>query len=224
MIEKNCIARITEGDCSDAKTKIMKAGLEEFAVCSLGAARTRVIASRAGVNHAAICYYFGGKKNFYLEIIHQIADFITQYSAEFFNRAEEIYKTRSVEDAHKLIEDFISSRICPETKNNEILRYIILIITREELYQSTEAFDIFFDRVFKPSQDLLQNLVEIASRGEYSGLDAKMVSEMLIGQIHMFNSARAGFMRVNDWSEFGEREVSEIRGMFKKVLSKILNK
>lgn len=69
MIEKNYIAELSKGVCSDAKAKIINAAVEEFALLPFSAARTRQIAEKAGVNHAAISYYFGGKRELYLETV-----------------------------------------------------------------------------------------------------------------------------------------------------------
>lgn len=76
MIEKNYVAELSKGVCLDAKSKIIKAAIEEFAMLSLAAARTRQIAAKAGVNHAAISYYFGGKKELYNETIRQLAEYV----------------------------------------------------------------------------------------------------------------------------------------------------
>ena len=64
MSEKNYIIELSEGRCDDPKAHIFKAALEEFGLCSLAGARTREIAAKANVNHAAISYYFGGKMNY----------------------------------------------------------------------------------------------------------------------------------------------------------------
>lgn len=48
MIEKNYISEIIDGKFSDARAKIINAGLKEFAKNSFGAVRTREIAALAG--------------------------------------------------------------------------------------------------------------------------------------------------------------------------------
>lgn len=110
MIEKNYVAELSKGVCLDAKSKIIKAAIEEFAMLSLAAARTRQIAAKAGVNHAAISYYFGGKKELYNETIRQLAEYVHMYMAEFFARGVEVEKSKSVSAAKKLVSDFVMSR------------------------------------------------------------------------------------------------------------------
>src|SRR5258708_21053856 len=57
----------------DAKQRLIKAGLEIFGTFNLEGATTRQLADRAGVNQAAIPYYFGGKEGLYLAVIeHEV--------------------------------------------------------------------------------------------------------------------------------------------------------
>ena len=224
MINKNYIAEIMEGRVEDAKAKIIKAGLEIFSDSSLKAARTREIAALAGVNHAAISYYFGGKEELYLEIANQIIEFIAAYTKPFFERAEEVYKTKSAKDARELMADFAMSRICPESDMNDTLRHIILVITREELSRRTGAIEVFFEKTFAPSLQMMSKLTEIASEGKYSGEKACIVSEMLIGQIHLFNSARSGLKKINGWESFDHEEIRKVRVTYAELLDKIFNK
>ena len=66
MEEKNYILELCQGRCDDPRARIIKAALEEFGLYSFLGARTREIAAKAGVNHAAISYYFGGKTELWL--------------------------------------------------------------------------------------------------------------------------------------------------------------
>src|SRR5258707_13473772 len=56
----------------DAKQRLIEAGLEIFGIFNLEGATTRQLAQRAGVNQAAIPYYFGGKEGLYLAVIEHV--------------------------------------------------------------------------------------------------------------------------------------------------------
>src|SRR5579864_5114735 len=56
----------------DAKQRLIEAGLEIFGTFNLEGATTRQLADRAGVNQAAIPYYFGGKEGLYLAVIKHV--------------------------------------------------------------------------------------------------------------------------------------------------------
>src|SRR5258707_7074127 len=58
----------------DAKQRLIKAGLEIFGTFNLEGATTRQLAERAGVNQAAIPYYFGGKEGLYLAVIQYMLE------------------------------------------------------------------------------------------------------------------------------------------------------
>lgn len=221
MIEKNYIAELSKGVCSDAKAKIVNAAVEEFALLPFSAARTRQIAEKAGVNHAAISYYFGGKRELYLETVRQLAEFIHMYMAEHLVRGSEIEKSKSAAEAKRLIVDFVMSRVCVDSKTDPLLRRIIMILTREEMYP-TEAFDTIYEKVIYPSITLLEKLVLIC-KPACPPEDAKILAQMLIGQIMLFNSARLGFKRVSGWSSFGEEQYAKIEGVFSRSLEKILS-
>lgn len=222
MIKRNIVAELSEGKCSDAKSKILKSALEEFSMLPLSAVRTRQIASKAGVNHAAISYYFGGKKELYMETVRQISEYIHLYIADFFARASEIKKSKSVEQAEKLIHDFTMSRVCVDSKSNTLFRNIISIIMREEMYP-TEAFDIIYEKVIEPSVAVLVDMLAIASSGKCKGVEAQILAQMILGQVMLFNSTRSGFKRISGWKSFGEKEYAKIDYVQSRVLEKIFS-
>ena len=102
MSEKNYILELSEGRCDDPKARIFKAALEEFGLRSLAGARTREIAAKANVNHAAISYYFGGKNELYMELARQIRDFIKYMNEPYFNRFADVLKSEDPFEAREL--------------------------------------------------------------------------------------------------------------------------
>lgn len=223
MSQTNYIKALIRGESGDdAKSRIFAAALEEFGLNSLAAVRTRAIAKRAGVNHAAISYYFGGKDELYSEIANQIIDFIKIYDSENFVRFESIKKSKSPSDAKVLIKDVLASRVCCDDSSSQILRNIILIIMREEMSNSA-TFEIFFNKAFKPFDTLMCKLVEIASDGKYSGEQAAIVAKMLIGQVHFFNNAYAGIKSSMGWKVFDRAASQKVIEVSSKLVDKIFN-
>ena len=110
MSEKNYILELSEGRCDDPKARIFKAALEEFGLRSLAGARTREIAAKANVNHAAISYYFGGKNELYMELARQIRDFIKYMNEPYFNRFADVLKSEDPFEARKLTLDFFAHK------------------------------------------------------------------------------------------------------------------
>lgn len=221
MAEENQIGLLMSGaKPSGAKARIVSAALEEFGLNSLGAARTRKIAERAGVNHAAINYYFGGKEELYAEVARQIIDFIAIYDREHYERFEEVRKSRSAKDAKELIRHILESRMCCEDSASDILRNIIMIITREE-FNNGQIFDLFFEKAFKPINEMMSQLITIASGGRYAGENAYIMAKMLLGQVHMFNNARTGVKRSMGWDKFDAEAADKVKAISAELLDKI---
>lgn len=221
MPEKNYIIELIEGRCDDPKARIFKAALEEFGMRSLAGARTREIAAKANLNHAAISYYFGGKNELYMELARQIRDFIKVFNSPYFDRFGEVLKSGDSREARRLTLDFLATKLSSERIPDYILRSIILIITREELYQ-TQVFEIFID-VFRAELEMLAHLVSIASRGALAGDRARIVAHMIIGQVHIFNSSRAGFQKVTGWEHVGADRAGEVLEIIGEFFDKFTN-
>ena len=177
--------RACENETSTA-TAILRAALDEFALRSLEGARTREIARKAGVNHAAICYYFGGKLGIYSRIIElTVEDFKKRYKI-CLKEAKEIFASEnpSKERARELLFFMLAMRMklavaIPES------RKMFLIICREELYP-TEMYQKIWDGIIKPMHDAISGLVNIAMGGRLSQSEADIYAQMVFGLIIPF--------------------------------------
>lgn len=218
MPEKNYIKELVNGECSDPKARIIKAALEEFGLRSFAGARTREIAAKANLNHAAISYYFGGKNELYMELARQIRDFIKEFSMPYFEKFAQLQASADSAAARNLALEFLGNRLDSEHIPDYLLRSIILIITREELYQ-TQIFGVF-EGLFRAELEMLAGLISIASCGAVSGDRARIAAQMLIGQIHMFNLSRSWLWRVADLGDPNADLNSEV----KKIVGEIFDK
>lgn len=221
MAEKNYIIELVEGRCDDPKARIFKAALEEFGMRSFAGARTREIAAKANLNHAAISYYFGGKNELYMELARQIRDFIKVFNSPYFDRFAKVLESRDPREARKLILDFLATKLYSDRIPKHILRSIILIITREELYQ-TQIFETFVD-VFRAELEMLAHLISIASRGALTGDRARIAAHMMAGQVHIFNSSRVGFQKVAGWEHVGSDRAGEVLEIIGEFFDKFTN-
>lgn len=79
----------------DTRSIIALASIDEFALRSVDGARTRHIAKKANVNHAAISYYFGGKWNMYLEIIRVLVRHFPSFLHPFTRSARSFSSLRA---------------------------------------------------------------------------------------------------------------------------------
>ena len=204
---------------NDTSTAILHAALDEFALRSLEGARTREIARKAGVNHAAICYYFGGKLGIYSRIIElTVEDFKRRYKI-YMKEAGEIIRSEnpSRERARELLFFMLAMRIklsvaIPESKK------MFLIICREELYP-TALFEKIWDGIIKPMHDAVSGLVNVAMGGKLSQAEADMRAQMVFGLIIPF-IYRGNFS--NDVEIITEERLSEFEKILKDSLDAML--
>jgi len=207
-MQKNVLTFFFNKDTQlDTPSKIIVAALEEFGQSPPKAVRTRDIAARAGVNLAAINYYFKGKEELYLELINQIVGFLDFAEKDLLDEFEILQKKPSKPDAIKLIKKALMMRCKYAT--TDIFKNIISIIVREELF-NTDAFEILYTRLFEPRYNMLARLVEMASQGKCKGARAKILSKMIFGQIDPFAAATDGMKRSLGWDTFGDNEYLQV--------------
>ena len=197
--------------------KILRTALEMFAVGTPAAVRMRDLANKAGVNLASVNYYFKSKDDLYMEIAKLIVKLFQKQYEPYIERYENLKATRKSKDARALIKDILSSRIRYESEHNRYSRYIVLILMREELCNG-EAFDLFLKELFIPRTRMLSKLVEIATGDR----DARIAAKILLGQTHLFNSARLGVKMDMNWKVFGEVEAEKVRKINSEFIDKTL--
>ncbi len=206
---------------SETAGKILRTALKMFAVATPAAVRMRDLAKEAKVNLAAVNYHFKTKDALYIEVAKLIVRLFQIQYEPYVNRFEEIKVSRNAEDAIELIKDVLASRIRYESKYNKYSRYIVLILMREELCNGA-PFDMFLKKLFIPRTKITAELIDIATNGRISGEKARIAAKILLGQTHLFNSARTGVKIDLNWKTFGEKEAEKVREINSEFVDKIL--
>lgn len=206
---------------SETAAKILKTALRMFAAATPEAVRMRDLAREAGVNLAAINYYFKSKDALYMELADIIVRLFQVQHEPFVKRFEEIKISENAKDAAQLIKDVLASRIRCESKSNTCFRYILLIIMREELCNGP-LFKLFLKELFIPRTKITARLIEIATKGRISGERAAIAAKILFGQPHLFNTAIEGVKIELNWRTFGEKEAEKVRRINAEFIDKIL--
>ena len=134
--------------CESTKATILRAALEEFALKSVDGARTREIASKANVNHAAINYYFGGKMEMYTEILRASVEHFNEEYAKFLSDSEIFIKSGKSDKKEAI--SIIKEAFLRSHKNltSATFFYFMLLVKREETFP-TSNFEITFEGSFK---------------------------------------------------------------------------
>ncbi|MBO5782393.1 MAG: CerR family C-terminal domain-containing protein [Opitutales bacterium] len=202
----------------DTRSIIALAAIDEFALRSVDGARTRHIAKKANVNHAAISYYFGGKWNMYLEIIRVLVRHFSKLFAPVYEECEAFFKSESKSRAQAigLLKKYLVTS--HQFYLKDLSSKIDMIIKREENFP-TEAFDIVFEEGiryhFSIMKDLIAFLMPDASDEEISS-----ISISIIGMNSSITSCKTAFLKLNGKDSLSVGDI----GLFSKTIENLIDK
>jgi AcrR family transcriptional regulator len=195
---------------SSTQDRLLEAAVDVFGEQGFKAATTRNIAREAGVNIAAIPYYYSGKEGLYRAAVsHAVEKIKTQVRAileEIDN--ESSAGAASKEAALALLEKLLEKIINFMVGSPQAPR-VARIILREQLHPSS-AYEIIFDGFMAPVIDSIAILILTASE-ESSSRTAKLRAMAIMGQILAFRVGRETMVRALGLKGYSAEEIAEIR-------------
>lgn len=200
------------------KQRLIDAGLEIFGTYNLEGATTRQLAEQAGVNQAAIPYYFGGKEGLYNAAIQHI--FSTNFALiqpalenlEDQLSLKKFSKTEALAQLKKLL-DAMMKVILTRKASSTWAR----IIMREQM-QPTQAFDFIYNNGIRRLHTAVSTLLAIILERKPTDRILVLRAHMLIGQVLIFLAGRETIRRRLDLKGYTDDEVTEIRRAFAEQL------
>ncbi len=184
----------SEAKNTGARERLIQAGLEIFGEYGFAAATTRQIATCAGVNLAAIPYYFGTKEELFSACINSMLDFARERFLALRTQTEAMLDRPGLSrnDRLALLEMFLLA-IFDIIADDAIRPYAPLVL-REHIMPG-KAFDILYERFFQPQHALVTRMV-----AELSGLapdapESILRAHALFGQIFGYLTGRNLVMR-----------------------------
>lgn len=143
-----------------ARTRLLVAAEQLFAAQGLAATSIRELARTAGVNVAAVNYYFGSKDNLYLETLRKAF----QQTGVTPNHFEAIYKQAQTEitpaRARQAIKEFIKLFMQTLFASEESQRHACLMA--REISDPSPALDVIIAEFILPKHKTLMALLEQA--------------------------------------------------------------
>jgi TetR/AcrR family transcriptional regulator, regulator of cefoperazone and chloramphenicol sensitivity len=209
----------TRGD--QTREALVDAAIEIFGRDGFRAASTRSIADAAGVNQALIGYHFGGKPGLYLAAFDRITHAVEQYlspvnqSIEDELHRSEADQERCIGHVLTMIDAIVTTFTMPESA-----AWARLILREQQ--NPSEAFDRLYDRILGRNLTLMTALIARVRRLEAQSIEARLVSQTVIGQALVFRSARATVMRHLGWQELGTDEIAKIRTVIRRNVAAML--
>jgi AcrR family transcriptional regulator len=196
----------------DARGRLLEAGVDVFGKHGFDAATTRMIAKKAGVNIAAIPYYFNGKEGLYHTVVSHITGKLESQVESTLIEIEQWIDGGELnrEEALVLLEKLLEKMINFMVGSQEAPRFARIVL-REQLYPSS-AYDIIFDRIMVPMINAVAKMVATAT-GETLSRAASLRALALMGQIIVFRVARETMVRALGLEGYSSEETTEIRGV-----------
>ncbi|MFZ0484263.1 MAG: CerR family C-terminal domain-containing protein [Desulfobacterales bacterium] len=196
----------------DARARLLEAGVDIFGKHGFDAATTRMIAKKAGVNIAAITYYFNGKEGLYHTVVSHITGKLeSQVESTLIEIEKWVAEGRlNREEALVLLEKLLEKMINFMVGSPEAPGFARIVL-REQLYPSS-AYDIIFNRIMAPMINAVAKMVAKAT-GETVSRVTSLRALTLIGQIIVFRVARETIVRALDLEGYSSEETAEIRGV-----------
>lgn len=195
-----------------SRERLLEAAVDVFGKHGFEAATTRMIAREAGVNLAAIPYYFSGKEGLYHAAVAHIVEKIeTKAGATFRKMASlaseaELSPKAALDGMEALLEAVVNFMVgSPEAAR------VARIILREQLDPSS-AYDIIFKRVMTPVIDAIAGFTAAVS-GADSYRTAKLRAMAIMGQIMAFRVARETAVRSMGLVGYSPEETEKIRSI-----------
>ena len=190
---------------------LIEAALEIFGRDGFNAASTRDIAERANANQALINYHFKGKQGLYLAVFEHIAAQMMQgmgtIVSDVLVQAEDIQKLSQAEKSTFAISSLerITSRLL-HMMNSKLTQHWSNMILREQQHP-TAAFDIMHNGPMGRLFTLSTRLIALAKNIDPDSEQAKLLSILLFGQVHILKVSRATVLSHMQWEEFAEKEM-----------------
>ncbi|MFV0437299.1 MAG: CerR family C-terminal domain-containing protein [Desulfopila sp.] len=203
------------------RERLLEAALDTFGQHGYDAATTRMIAGEAGVNVAAIPYYYNGKEGLYLAVIEHIVAIISNQMAAIHLAASQLdtAKPHCREEARSLLKRFFHRLVTFLIGTPQALR-VARIIFREQLFPST-AYDTLYSGCMGAMIDTLARLLMVISQTS-TERTAKIRAITMLGQVLIFRIARETAVRSLAVKGYSVEEVDEIHQVIQEHIDSIL--
>ena len=220
-MEANFLAKYCGGEELDTPSKILVAALMEFADAPVKSVGTRDIARRAGVNIAAISYYFKGKDGLYAELINQIIDYFEGLVKVYFDRYAVLMHNPTKAEAVALLKDYISWRVRSPKRGNDIHKYIFSILIREEI-NKTPLFMQVYTRLIEKNDALFRDCMKIAVGDKIGEETAGIMGVVMLSTMMRFDLVPDSVALSMGWKNIGAEESEQILAAMLAMLDRVL--
>ncbi len=171
------------------RQRLLEAGIEAFAQFGPEEVGIRRLAAAAGVNSAALSYYFGGKEGYYRAVLRFLIDTVGRSIREAAEAAEESFRRQPDSNtARQLLCQFMRT-VVTVVLTNPHAEAAAAIIWRE-LLRPSSGFPIVYERMIRPVHEVITELTAGAMGTDRDDPQVILLAHILWGQAAIF---RLGF-------------------------------
>lgn len=207
----------------EARRQLIEAGIEVFALYGYEAASTRMIVEKAGVNLAAIPYYFGSKEGLYRAVAEHIVTHIggpaalsTMQRVEAALNNPQLPREQALLLLHDLFDGFVATLL--STNTPELWTRFIF----RELMHSTSIFDILNEQVVQqticPCAALIGRIIDKPDDDP----ECLIRAFSLFGQVLIFRTVREAALKNLGWQEFSGAHLDLIHSIIRQQINQAL--
>jgi AcrR family transcriptional regulator len=163
-----------------ARRRLLTAAVKLFSRAGLEATSVRELAREAGVNIAAVNYYFGSKENLYLEVFREQCRKMRERNRDFEILVRQDERSLTAEEAAEAIRRFIRATMEALLVDHESENLFGLMV--REMSQPTIAMEMVLSEIVGPRHRTLVSLVEKVSPSLAGRPEATLHALSIIGQ------------------------------------------
>jgi AcrR family transcriptional regulator len=178
---------VPRGD--QTRQRLLEAGIEAFAQFGPEEVGIRRLAAAAGVNSAALSYYFGGKEGYYRAVLRFLINTVGRSIREAAEAAEQSLRRQpDSASARQLLCQFMRTLVTV-VLTKPYAEAAAAIIWRE-LLRPSSGFSIVYERMIRPVHEVITRLTAAAMGTQPDDPQAVLLAHTLWGQAAIF---RLGF-------------------------------
>lgn len=206
----------------ETRNLLLDAGLRLFSKFGYDGVSTRQLARESGANIAAIAYHFGGKRELYRAVLHQIVE----DTEPVFGPAIQAVKqgTRDANGDPKalamVVKGFATNLI--QVMLNEAFLCDRAPMIMREFAMPSEDFDILFEGRLRPVHEALTGLVAAVFKKPIDDPECVIQAHAIMGQTVVFELARVVLFRRLDWDGYNADRSAEVANVVARSITNSL--
>jgi len=173
---------------TETRRRLLEAAADAFSESGFRAATVRQICQRAGANVAAIHYHFGGKEEFYVELLRELGRrAFERYPATLGLPPQPTAEERLFAFVHALL-----LRVLSEDGWAHHGRVLL-----REMVDPSPAFEVVIDEFVRPHFEYLRGIVARLLGGGASEEDVHLYARGILAQCAFYHQGRAVIERLS---------------------------